>query len=40
MELCIGGETTAQNLSNETKMKSLGENLTSMESVEDLVTKK
>ncbi len=40
MELCIGGETTAQDLSNEPKMKALGKNLTSVESVESLVAKK
>ncbi len=40
MNLGIGDETTAQNLSNEPKMKAIGENLTSVESVESLVTKK
>ncbi len=40
MELCIGGETTTQDPSNKPKMKAPGENLTSVESVESLVTKK
>ncbi len=40
MELCIGDETTARDLSDEPKTKALGENLTSVESVESLVTKK
>ncbi len=39
-ELCIGGETTAQDLSNVPKTKALCENLTSVEFVESLVTKK
>ncbi len=33
-------ETTAQELSNEPETNALGENLTSVESVESLVTKK
>ncbi len=40
MELCMGSETTAPDLSNEPKTKALGENLTSVESVESLITKK
>ncbi len=34
------GETAVQDLSIEPEMKALGENLTSIESVESLVTKK
>ncbi len=39
MELCIGGETMTQDLSDEPKMKTQGENLTSVESVESFFTK-
>ncbi len=40
IELCIGGETTVQDFSKEPKTKVLDENLTSVESVESLLTRK
>ncbi len=40
MELCIRGEITTQDLSNEPETKALGEKFTSVESIESFVTKK